>query len=159
VRRRLLCAAAFAILTACTNGMANDGSRTPDMPVSSRDPAPQPQPQGPTRDCPISSSSDWAAWVNAMPGPNARPTLIVTGKVTLPSGGHRVSLHAGPVLELYPPIQQVLLKAVAPTGEGTPEAPTLEVRVELPALDTYGEVHVRCGNRTLATIRNIERAY
>ena len=32
-------------------------------------------------DCPITSSSDWTAWVNAMPGPNAGPRLIVTGKV------------------------------------------------------------------------------
>ena len=35
--------------------------------------------------CPVVGASDWAAWVNAMPGPNARPTLIVTGKVTVPT--------------------------------------------------------------------------
>jgi hypothetical protein len=132
----------------------------PDTSVSSRDPAPRPQPQplGPTRDCSISSSSDWTAGVNAMPGPNARATLIVTGKVTVPSGGHRLILRAGPVLELYPPIQRVELEAMPPAGEGTPEAPTIEVRGEFPALDTFGEVQVHCGNRLLASIRNIVRA-
>ena len=56
----------------------------------------QPSPSA-AMDCGIVGSSDWTAWVNAMPGPNARPTLIVTGKVTVPSGATQLDWgdHAG----------------------------------------------------------------
>ena len=143
-----------ALLSACT---AQAG---PDTPVSSDDPPlPIAQPVGPTADCPISSSSDWTAWVNAMPGPQARPTLIVIGKVVVPSGGYRVTLVPGPVMEIHPPIQQVEVRAVPPAREGPPIVETFEVRAELAALPEYGAVQVRCGSRTLASLSDIVRAH
>lgn len=113
----------------------------------------------PTRDCPILSSADWAAWVNAMPGPDARPKLIVTGRVTVPTGGYRVTLEQGPLQEIHPPVQQMILRARPPSGGATQALVTHEVRAELPALDRYGSVTIRCGSATLAGITDVQRAY
>ncbi len=113
----------------------------------------------PTPDCPILSSTDWAAWVNAMPGPVARPKLIVTGRVTVPTGGYRVTLQQGPLQEIHPPIQQMILRAQPPSGGATQAVVTHEVRAELPALESYGSVTIRCGSSTLASITDVERAY
>ena len=109
-------------------------------------------------ECPISESSDWAAWVSAMPGPD-RPKLIVTGKVTVPTGGYRLALEEGPLLEIHPPIQQVMLIVERPGGSVTQAIVTHEVRLELPALESYGGVTVKCGDAVLADIRPVERAY
>jgi hypothetical protein len=134
----------------------------PDTPVSRQpgDPAPTPRPiRLPTPDCPIIGSSDWAAWVKVMPGPNARATLIVTGQVMAPTGGYRVTLQGGPLQEIHPPVQQMILRAQPPSGRATQAVVTHDVRAELPALDGYGSITIRCGNSTLATIAKAERAY
>lgn len=117
-----------------------------------------PIPTEPGPPCPITGSRDWTAWVNAMPGPNA-PRLIVTGKVTVPTGGYRVSLERGEVHELDPPIQQIMLEAAPPTGGAIQVVTEQEVRGEFPALDRYGAVIVRCGRDVIATISDIQRAY
>jgi hypothetical protein len=110
-------------------------------------------PRGPTVDCQISDSSDWAAWVRA--ADQQEPLkLVVAGKVTVPSGGHRLALRLG---SLQQQIQHVDLHVEPPATAGTPEAPTLLVREEFPTLGIYKEVQVHCGNRTLAVIRDIIR--
>ncbi|HWH21729.1 MAG TPA: hypothetical protein VNT25_00350 [Allosphingosinicella sp.] len=109
--------------------------------------------------CPIIGSTDWRAWVNAMPGPNARPTLIVMGKVTVPTGGYRLGLSLGPVQESNPPVQRVHLNVTPPSGGATDALVTHEVRGEFPALAQYGAVTVHCGNRPIASISPVERAY
>ncbi|HRP12226.1 MAG TPA: hypothetical protein PLK37_14445, partial [Terricaulis sp.] len=49
-------------------------------------PAETPMPEQPAAgNCAVIESSDWAAWINAMPGPGAQRTLIVTGRITLPT--------------------------------------------------------------------------
>ena len=106
--------------------------------------------------CPIVGSSDWWAGVDAMPGPRSA-RLIVTGKVTAPTGGYRLALELGPVQELDPPVQQVNL--VVRSGGATDALVVHEVRGEFPALARYGGVTVRCGDRVLADIRNFGRAY
>ncbi|HEV2746901.1 MAG TPA: hypothetical protein VGW34_06345 [Allosphingosinicella sp.] len=93
-----------------------------------------------------------------MPGPE-RPKLIVTGKVTVPTGGYRLSLEQGPLLELHPPIQHVLLSVRPPSEGATQAVVTHEVRGEFPALDAYGAVTVKCGPEVLAEIRPVARAY
>lgn len=109
-------------------------------------------------DCAIVDSRDWAAWVSAMPGPTA-PSLIVTGKVTVPTGGYRIALELGPVQEIHPPVQQVLVRAEPPAGAATQALVEHDVRGAFPALDEYGAVSVRCGARVLATVSPVERAY
>src|SRR5687767_2351316 len=48
--------------------------------------------------CPITGSRDWKAWINAMPGPDARPKLMVTGTVLVPTGGYQMGFE--PFLQL-----------------------------------------------------------
>lgn len=108
--------------------------------------------------CPVASTSDWKAWVNAMPGPNSQPTLIVTGNVTVPTGGYGVGLGLGPTLEMNPPIQQIILRVTPPTGGATQAVVEHEVRGEFPALPTYGAVEIRCGTERIAVLSDIEWA-
>jgi hypothetical protein len=122
--------------------------------------APVAAPGGPRQaDCPILASSDWTAWVNAMPGPGARPTLIVTGNVTVPTGGYATRMGPGPTLRSEPPIQHVLLDVTPPSGAATQAVMTLQARGEFPALPSYGRITVVCGNRILAEIAPVERAF
>src|ERR671917_180529 len=84
-------------------------------------PVPAQAPSRPSggRECAILNSSGWAAWVNAMPGPNARPTLIVTGKATVPTGGYRFEWRDMRVMESYPVQIAVELDAIPPAGGAT----------------------------------------
>src|SRR3569832_653817 len=68
--------------------------------------------------CHAVASSDWTARVDNIPGHHNRPvykaTLIVSGRVTLPSTGYAVSLDLGPVQRLDAPVQQILLRTEPP---------------------------------------------
>ena len=115
---------------------------------------------GPTRTaCPIVGSSGWAAWVNAMPGPNARPTLIVTGKVTVPTGGYRFAWRDMRVMESYPVQVAVELEAIPPAGPATQAIVTHDVRGEWPISPPVGSLTLRCGDRVLARIAPVETAH
>lgn len=141
--------------TDIADGTAASTASNPDTPVSSDDPLPPArEPEGPTPDCPVLDSSDWAAAVIAVP-PDAGDRLRITGRVTVPGAGWRVELTAGPVLEIHPPIQRIELEAAPSQEGGTTGSETLGVRGEFPALAEYGAVEIQCGNRRLATIRDI----
>ena len=109
--------------------------------------------------CPIIASSDWAAWVNAMPGPNARPTLIVTGKVTVPTGGWDFIWRDARVMESYPVQVAVDLEPLIPNGPATEAVTTHDLRYEMPIGPPVGSVTVRCGDRLLARIAPVETAH
>ena len=111
------------------------------------------------RECAIAGSSDWAAWVNAMPGPNARPTLIVTGKVTVPTGGYRFAWRDMRVMESYPVQVAVELEAIPPAGGATQAVVTHDVRGQWPIDPPVGSVAVHCGDRVLARIAPVETAH
>lgn len=110
-------------------------------------------------DCPVSASSNWAAWVSAMPGPNARPKLIVTGKVTVPTGGFSFRWGDMRVMESHPVQVVAELRPVPPTGGATEALVTHDVRGEWPISPPVGSVTVRCADRTLATISPVETVY
>ena len=110
-------------------------------------------------DCDIIGSSGWAAWVNAMPGPNARPTLIVTGKVTVPTGGYRFAWRDMRVMESYPVQVAVELDAIPPAGGATEALVTHDVRGEWPISPPVGSLMVRCGAMVLARIAPVETAH
>lgn len=140
----------------------------PDTPVSSDDPtsqAPSPSPLpgpkavAPNRDCPVVGSSDWMAHVDAMPGPNDNPRLIVSGKVTVPTGGYRVALRMGQVAESYPVQVTVHLDAQPPAGPATQALVTHDVRGSWPSEERVGSVTIRCGKRVLARLDGIETAH
>jgi hypothetical protein len=110
-------------------------------------------------DCPILGSSDWVAFINAMPGPGARPKLIVTGKLRVPTGGYRASFSEMRVAESYPVQIFLDLEVTPPSGPATQAVTNLDVRGEWPMAPPVGSVAIRCGNRTLARIANVEIAH
>lgn len=107
--------------------------------------------------CPISASSDWTAWINAMPGPD-RPQLIVTGKVAVPSGGYTFAWRDLKTMESYPTQAMVDLEALPPDGPATQAIQTHELRGEWTAEQPIGSVTVRCGTRVLARISPVRTA-
>ena len=109
--------------------------------------------------CPILSSSDWAAWINAMPGPGAKPRLIVTGKVTVPTSGYRIEWADMRVAESYPVQIFADLVVVPPSEAAAQLVSTLDVRGEWPVDPPVGSVAVQCGDRPLARIAPVETAH
>lgn len=162
--RRLLLALVL-LLAACqatTNPVDNSASVAgADQPVSSDEPqpVPPPQPEAPTADCPIIRSADWHAHVDAMPGPNDNPRLIVNGKVTVPTGGYELALRMGKVAESYPVQVTVYLDVIPPKGAATQMIGTHEVRGSWRSEERVGSVTIRCGSRVLARLSNIETAH
>ena len=122
--------------------------------------APPPAGTPPPTSCPILGSSDWAAWINAMPGPGARPTLIVTGKVTVPTGGYRPVLLLEHVAESYPVQVTARLHPNPPAGPATQAVVTHDVRGQWSTVETpVGSLTVRCGGQVLARISPVETAH
>ena len=118
-----------------------------------------PPPAPAASSCPLIGSSDWAAWINAMPGPDARPKLIVTGKATVPTGGYRFAL-SGPTVLRSEPVQVHLMLEQLPASGGpvTQAVVTHDIRGEWPMSPPVGSVTVRCGDRTLAIISPVVTA-
>lgn len=143
------------------SGNAHSGS--PDVPVSDSQP-PVADTRGnsgslPSSDCGIIESSGWAAWVDAMPGPNSNPRLIVTGKVTVPTGGYRFEWGDFRVAESYPVQVFGELRAIPPAGAATQAVTTHDVRGEWPTSPPVGSLSISCGNRLLARIAPVETAH
>ena len=128
-------------------------------------PAPiEPPPLKPAGDplsagCPILGSSDWAAWVNAMPGPNARSSLIITGKVTVPTGGYQFTWADIQVMRSDPVQVTVELQVTAPTGPATQAILTHDLRGRWPMTPPVGSLTVYCGGQVLVRIAPVETAY
>ncbi|MXO65886.1 hypothetical protein [Altericroceibacterium endophyticum] len=104
--------------------------------------------------CP--ASEDWQAWVNAMPGPGTSRSLIVTGQVYL-AKGTTAKLEPGISDRMLPPGQQFVLQLSADAdapGGWQPIRGTLK-----PALESYREVTIRCGEGSLARIQPVTTAY
>ena len=108
--------------------------------------------------CPIVASSDWRAWVNAMPGPDRRPTLHVVGNVTVPSGDWTASFVGSRVMESYP-VQVVVELDATSSGMGIQVPVTREVRGSWPSEQAVGSVTVTCRGATLARISPVETAH
>src|SRR4051812_32192806 len=74
--------------------------------------------------CHAVGSSGWTARVDYIPDhhnrPVFKPTLIVSGRVTVPGEGYAVSLDLGPVQKLDAPVQQILVRTEPPAGPATP---------------------------------------
>jgi hypothetical protein len=118
--------------------------------------APPPPASGP---CPIVASSDWRAWVNAMPGPDRTgPHLIVVGNVTVPSAEWTASFVGSRVMESYP-VQVVVELDATRSGMGIQVPVTREVRGSWPSEQAVGSVTVMCRGTTLARISPVETAH
>jgi hypothetical protein len=144
----------------------------PDTPVSSDDPAPDtregpdgwegpgtgtaPQPKG---DCPILGSSGWAAHVNAMPGPDSKRTLHVSGKLRVPTAGYKASLRLGPIAETYPLNVTVLLGVTPPSGAAAEVISNVSVSGSWPVEGDVGRVTIRCGGKTVGHVSPVTTAH
>lgn len=128
-------------------------------PVSAVPPVQSIDLRAPLPACPVIAASDFTAFVNAMPGPDARPTLIVTGTVTAPTGGYTFTWRDFRVMESYPVQVAVELVPIPPSGGATQAVVTHEVRGQWPISPPVGSVTVTCGNRSLARISPVETAH
>lgn len=160
------------------NGDANDATGRPDDDASdeggadeggaAEDAAGQGAENGAAMDnataCAVLNSADWAAWVNAMPGPDG-PSLIVTGVVTLPSPGYTVTLEAGASDRSARPVQVVQLMAEPPELAAAQVLSDYDVRFEMasPApvdgtVAPFTAVRVVCGEQEITRIEPVEVA-
>jgi hypothetical protein len=106
--------------------------------------------------CRIAGSSDWRAEIDESEG--QEPRLLVSGKVTVPTGGYALALERGYVQELDPPRQQVMLRTDAPADAATQAEVTEAVSGSFPVAKDLGGVTVRCGDKILAVIALPPRA-
>ncbi|HUG45064.1 MAG TPA: hypothetical protein VMK31_00950 [Sphingomicrobium sp.] len=159
---RTLLAAASALLVA---GCATYGSPGSQYPVGYPEPGYGPPPAAyppappPTAKCPILRSGEWNAWVNMMPGPNARPTLHVTGKVVVPTGGYQMGFDPQLIIRKSYPAQAIArLRVAPPTGGASQAVMTHEVRWEWPLSQQVGSLEIVCEGETLARISQVPTA-
>lgn len=124
--------------------------------------APPPLAQAaPASSCNVSGSRDWTAWINAMPGPDRQPTLIVTGTVETPTGGYRIEFN--PTLRQNPADRSQLVATLVGSRAGdvaTQAVTTHQVRGDFPlGLQQARSLSIRCGSTVLAEIAPLEKAY
>lgn len=140
---RTATALALTALAGCAN------ADTPADPVEPPKPAP-------VASCPVIESRDWAAWVNAMPGPAVSKQLIVTGQVTMPTPGYALALTAGMADRSATPTQQLILTATPPAGPMPQVLHTQPVRYQGPAISmNYRAVRIMCGGSMLTEIDDV----
>jgi hypothetical protein len=133
------------MIAACSAALALASCQTTPSPMS--------------RSCLAVSSSDWQAWVNAMPGPNAQPKLIATGKVTMPTAGYTYRWGSLRIAESYPVQVSVQLIPVPPAGPAAQVLDTQEVRGEWLASPPIGSLTITCGDMTLGRVSPVETAH
>lgn len=109
----------------------------------------------PPTPCPVAPGSHWRAIVDAMPGPERHPALVVAGTVGLPYGGWRVRLaDPRPAVE----DRRALSVELVATPPREPEGPAqgLAVRGSWPATLPITALVVSCRGTTLARIAPVE---
>lgn len=111
--------------------------------------------------CPMIKTENWAAWINAMPGPGSSgEKLIVTGDVTFSSGGHEVELIPGAADRSMRPMQQFTLSVKQPDGPATQAITTLQARYEGVAIaPQYRGITIFCDGEVIAEIDTVEKVY
>lgn len=124
-------------------------------PIEAPEPVDPPLPP-PVSSCPVIESRTWAAWVNAMPGPKAANTLIVTGEIVLPTPGYTATLTAGMADRSARPVQQLILTLTPPDGVVAQVLTPTSVRYEGPAISQqYSGVRIMCGGAMLTEIDDV----
>ena len=109
--------------------------------------------------CAILQSSDWRAWVNAMPGPSVGRVLHVNGKVTFPAAGYQASLELGPIAETYPLTVTVQMQVQPPAGPAAQTLADATVQGNWPIEGEVGSVTVMCGGRVIGRVSPVETAH
>ncbi|HEX8578031.1 MAG TPA: hypothetical protein VF655_00365 [Allosphingosinicella sp.] len=106
--------------------------------------------------CKAISTRDWTAVVAVQKNPNVfepdATTVLVTGTVTVPTGGYELAIEGGPLVQLKPPVQQVLLRTNAPDGMATQAIVEEQVSGRVPFDRRATSVAIRCGDATVASV-------
>ena len=117
-------------------------------------------PPGADARCPIRTSRNWTAFVNRMPGPDARPQLIISGDVVTPTAGYQVRFDPHlKMRESYPAQAVAVLQVTPPSGPAAQVVETHQVRWEFPISQQVGSVEIVCEGETLARISQVQSAY
>ena len=107
--------------------------------------------------CSTLQVENWAAWINAMPGPGASRKLMVTADVTLPSEGYEIALLPGRADRSMKPVQQLNLEINSPKAPIDPTNVTQQIRFEGPAIaPTYRAISIICDGEEIARIEDPE---
>lgn len=95
----------------------------------------------------------WQAWVNAMPGPDAKPVLHISGSGWPKGPLWKVRLELGPTTKALPPDQIVDLIAVRDPEGLLAASANQPISAAFPAvLPEYGKVIIRCGDKLIAQV-------
>lgn len=110
--------------------------------------------------CKAISTRDWSAYVEVAPqgvlwDPDD-PVLVVSGTVEVPSGGYELSILPGGLMQLEPPVQQVILRTTPPEGMASQAITEQQVTGTVPWDGRAKSINIRCGDGTIATIATIE---
>lgn len=133
--------AALSVLAMGQVAMANDGA-------------------GSGGGCAVLDSREWSAWIDAMPGPDAKRTLHVRGLVDLPTPGFAPVWTVGPADRHAIPKQYFDLAFTPPDGMVAQVITTVEVHFETPAIyPQYRGLVIRCGDAVLAEIDEVIEAH
>ncbi len=110
--------------------------------------------------CALIDSRDWTAWVDRMPGPDAQPSLHVTGEIDLPTPGYSIAWQVGPADRMNPPAQFLELVLTPPDGLVAQVVTTEPVHYSGPAVyPEYRAIRVRCGDSQVADITEISETH
>ena len=109
--------------------------------------------------CAALASGDWSARIVEGPHPERRdrtvPMLAVSGTVTVPAAGYALSIEPGPLLDLKPPVQQVILRTDAPEDMAAQVLTEERVSGRMRYRTAVKAVSVRCGDGIIAEIDTI----
>lgn len=161
----LVMAPAMVALAACGSPATRDGSAgsAPAASAAATDATPKETAMALTSDttgCPVTDSRNWTAWINRMPGPDARAMLHVTGDVEMPTPGWTFAWREGIADRSAVPSVRIHLEATPPGGMSAQVLTSETVKFEAPALaEAYRRIIVMCGDVQIAEISEIETVY
>lgn len=115
------------------------------------------EPAKPTEACDVYESSKWRAWLDKS-GHNNDLILKVSGEVTLPSPGHTVEWHTGPMDRMQPPGLRLRLITLAPPSGQMNIQMLSEQRVTFKMtspVPEYRSVKVLCGDQVLVNMKDV----
>jgi hypothetical protein len=106
--------------------------------------------------CHASGSAGWRAsvetWKTSHGHPLTRRNLVVTGTVTVPTGGYSVRIEPGPVQKIRPRTQQIMVRTTPPQGGATQALVTHNVSGSFKLPKRVERLAIRCGDGILATV-------
>ena len=145
----VLAAGTLAMVTGCQTPAETTETVT-ETEVVTAETAPEPAA------CPVIESSNWQAFINKMPGPDAKASINVSGTVKMPLPGFTFAWAEGPLDRSAMPKLRLKLVPTAPDGMVAQVLTDELVTYKADALVTgYSGVIVSCGDTVLGEITDI----